>query len=889
MTAAAFVAACEATFTPPPSVVALPQSEKLCGESTIRRAEGWLQEGRLERLVRVAKTPPAGCESVPRRLLDLASDAEADIRRIAKSRDPDAVYEQVEAARKKNDLAEANRLLAGALRALEARGRAPASLGNREHVARWYHGPVPARGPASPRGRLALDADQAFVVVDAATGREAFRVEPALEWALSPDHAWLLADADEKLVVTKLATQNERAVLAGNLAKAVFDPGSKLLAWVNDQNQVAVMDLKSGEQEVVLPALPPSDPDASPDTWERLVFSADSKLLAAAANERVVVFDLARDSERLRAPSTGLTSYVDEDFSPDSRWFGWIGDDGVHAMDLESGRRLHVRLPAVRATSLGFHPTRAELVIGGELGRVFVHDLKRHTTRTLDRGYSKAPREETTGSFTQNAHYAPDGSHVVFSVGAATQTIDAKSGAVVRWPDECLTREPVKNGRAIEWTVPMPDRGCQPYSPTVWSRSGRLLFARSLGGEDGLVTDWTRKRALWTSTSYPARPEFSEDERWFLDGSRVFDAESGELLPTPRGRSAAGSVSDLEWANGILQLAVDFGRGLEVCTLDRERRMRCRSARGWDGVLLGSRPLFNGTRTLPGKELEQVEELRDADGKLVAKSGVGSTFAMPPSSDVVAALSDQLRFLDPSGTPTGSPLPVPAYPSAVFNRVGSRLAVWGQSAGKTELFLIDTKERRELLRTTILQVLKAQHVTQAPVAIADRGAKVFVAETDHVRGIDTKTGKVAISVDAKGFELFAASDTRPLLLVATRQRAEKSDDQSRIQVFDVSGSKPSALYAVTIPATSRVEWIPESESWMAVTRDGLIFISPKPKPRRARIQLFPTGIAMHWDDDSVELGPNARAWLACNSGDYALPADACEDRFAPLDGLRALW
>jgi hypothetical protein len=888
---AAILAACQSPATRSP-VSGRPADDQSCAPSVIELALRWTQEGRLERVRRIANVRPSGCKAIPTKLAEIGSDADAEIRRIARSGDPDAIYARAEAVRKR-DPAEANRLLAGALRALEVRGRAPVSLGNNGvDESRWYHGPIPPRAANSKRGWVAIDGKDAFIVADAATGREAFRIEPARAWELSPNHAWLLADAGETLVLTEVSTLKERAVLHGDLDKAVFDSMSRRLAWVNDRNEVALMDLETSKEEVLLRAPPPRDPDDSSDVWKTISFSGNSKWLAATAQFQISVVDLATASE-LRAPKEEYGD-AQAEFSPDSRWFGWIGPKGVEAMELANGRRLQVRAP-VQTTSLGFHPTRAELAAGGELGSLFVLDLKRGSTRTLLRADS-TPEESPTGTRTENARYVPDGSHLVFQVGAATQIVDAKNGAAVRWPDECQAMNAAHRGLAITWPWPVPDAGCENYWPSAWSRSGRLFFGEAVPPRGaGLVADWSARRALWRTSWYAARPQFSDDEHWLLAGGAVFDAATGERLPAPRLHPVGGGVSSVQWGtDGILHFAADFGRGTEVCTLERTGRVGCRFARGWSDVLLGKRAYFTGVRTLTGTQ-PQVVELRDADGELVAKGTGEYQFFAPPTSDVIAVLSHELRFLDPSGAPLGSPLPLPAGASASFDRFGKSLVVWGGPASKLEILLVDVKTRRELVRTTAVSAPTTRFEVEPPAVVGDRGGKLFVAEANRIRGIDVKTGKIAISIEVDRFDGFAPSDTRPLLLVATPiPKTETAPERSKIHVFDVSGSKPKPLYDVTLSKLGWMDWIPESDSWIALSQEGFVVVSPKPEARRV-VEVFPTGVAARTNDTGiVELGPGGSSWLACISGDYALPADACEDRFAPLDsadtnGFRALW
>jgi hypothetical protein len=544
-------------------------------------------------------------------------------------------------------------------------------------------------------------------------------------------------------------------------------------------------------------------------------------------------------------------------------------------------------LPRTTATALGFHPTRAEIAIGGELARVFVHDLTSGRTRTLDKGFDKAPEEETTGSFTDEVSYTPDGSHLLVLVGASSEAMDARTGSRLRWPDECPGRP--ARGIRFEWGRPRNDGACSSYAPATWSRSGRSFLTASVGSVTSLVADWNTRRVLWSTSRYAYQAEFSDDERFLSTSNAVFDAKTGERVPTPRLESAAASLQQLRFGpDKTLYLEADFGRGSEVCTIARDRNVTCHPNRSAGQVFLGKRPLFSLMRTLPGKGLDQVQELRDSEERLIWSGGVGATLAMAPGSDVLALFTTDVQFLDASGKALGTPLAASPYSLLEFDTSGRFLTILGMSKNEPQVRLIDVRDKRELLEKSV-----ESPKTSWPVQVAAGGARVFVAGKDDVRGIDVKTGDIVTSIHVEDLQLFAASETEPRVLVAKTLTDPKTNEQtSKIQVFDVSAQTARELYEVTLPKVTQCAWIPERDAWLALAEGGLQFVSfEKQKPRVARVEVFPTGVLVRGHDDTVELGPGASRWVMCVSGDHALPAEACTDRFVPLDSnaQRALW
>ena len=817
------------------------------------------------------------------------------MKRVASAGEPEKLYAAALALRQRNDHAGANRMRSAALFALEQRSGAKVSLAaGGASGARWYHGPLPSGAPVGPLGALLVETADAVLLVDASTGLELGRLAAPAPRTISPDQAWLVAGADETTKLWSVRELRDVAPLAGS-EKVVFDPSSKLLAAVVRQREVEVLELGTLARRVLFRGVPPADADAdaSLGALDELAFSPDGTVLVARSNDgKLTLIDVASGSVRLAASTVAMSSYAAQSFSADSRWFAWNGPDSLEAFELRSGRRVRARLQ-LRVTALGLHPTREEIAVGGELGRLLVYDLRTGRSRTLARGWASTHREESTGSFVSAVEYTPDGSHLVFTVGANPQLVDAKSGAAVSWPGSCSPDRASRKGAVLSWGWIMPDAPCAGGgAPTAWSRSGRLFAGTASGGGRVSLVDWPARRILWEANGDGPSYAYSDDERWLLTGAAMFDAASGRRLPAPRLESAAGSVSAIRFdAQGTLYSAVDFGRGTEACTLARGRALTCEWGRGVNDAVLGRRPLFFGYRTLAwhGQNAEQVQELRKPDGQLVASGDVSTSFFSPPSSELIAAVSEKVRFFDANGASLGDALAAPPNAAAAFDRRSELLAVWGHSASSAEVRVFEVKGRRQIMATSLPRL-----ATRAPVAVAVGGSRLAIAEPGHVRWLELKTGQLLASVDAPNLDLFAASETEALLLTATAERDEaKREDISRVRVFSLEADKSRLVHELSLPRIRQVEWAPGSKGWLAVTARGLSWVE-RSGARQATIDVFPTGIAARWSDGVVDLHAGAKDWLMCESKSFALPADACEDRFVALDapepeGPRGLW
>lgn len=888
------LASCGAAPPATPTKARVPAlAAKPCGGEQIARAERWLREGRLERVLRVASTPPAGCDGVPESLLRYAAEARSAIRSAARGEDAEKLYLAALAARQRNDPSAANRLLAAALLALEQRARAKVQVAAggalRSH---WYRGPLPAGAPLGPRGALLVETPDAVLVVDAASGLELLRIDAPSPWLVSPDQAWLVAGADATTKLWSLREQREVAALGG-AEQLSFDPRSKLLAWVVRQHEVEVLDLPTLARRSLFRAPPSKDPDAdqAASALQKLSFSPDGSVLALRSYDaKLRLIDVASGQLRLSADTTELLSFAAVAFSADSRWCAWSGPKGLEALDLRNGRRVHARL-AFRVSALGFHPQGEEVAVGGERGQVVVYDLKTGRTRTLARGSSGA-YEETTGSFTSFVEYTPDPSHLVYGVGAGSVMVDAKNGAELRWPG-CSPEPASTRGARVSWGWTVPDRGCAPaVAPTVWSRSGRFFQATSVGSGIGPLVDWPARKILWTGVASSLSYAFSDDERVLATDSAHFDTSDGHRLPAPRLGSAAGSVDAIRFdAQGVLYFAADFGRGTEACSLSPGSPVACEWGRALGDAVLGRRPLFHGYRTLSwhGESADQKEELRKPDGQLVASGDVSTSFAAPPSSELIASVSTDVQLLDGSGKLLWTPALGLQNAAAAFDRRSERMAVWAQSAKSAELRVFELHGRRQLLAKSLPRL-----ATERPVGFAAGGSRLAVAEPGHVRWLELPSGRVLASVDVPDLALFAASETEALLLTATvTPGPTKGTELSRVRVFDLGTGVPRQLYELSLPRLRQAEWAPGSKGWLAVTSEGLTWVE-RNGARQAKLDAFPTGIAARWSDGTVDLHPGASSWLMCEAKSFALPAEACADRFAALDapdpdGPRPLW
>ncbi|MBA4064191.1 MAG: hypothetical protein C0501_10845 [Isosphaera sp.] len=301
---------------------------------------------------------------------------------------------------------------------------------------------------------------------------------------------------------------------------------------------------------------------ALPEGTEAVAVHPGLGSFAAAAAGKVVLIDLrtGKPLRELKCPpgkAVGRLAY-----SPDGRWLGGAGGNGVSLWDLRTFKRVRTYRVEDDATEFAFSPDGARLAVGGERLHVFPTDAEE-----AEDGYAAHEGPFFCPRFTADGKavlaLGPDGELVRLdaatgAAGEATRPPGAKvnppfalapdgtraagvgeGGGIVVWDPK------TGKGPAADRLPPLSGPGFSADGKTVWvlAPEGRVHAFDAATGKPGKVVelpDAADRAVYWDPAARRAAVLFGDDEPEL----RVFDPDTGKVVgkvPVPAG--GAGSVA----------------------------------------------------------------------------------------------------------------------------------------------------------------------------------------------------------------------------------------------------------------------------------------------------------------------------------------------------------